>query len=1135
MGDDEYYSDQEYEDSEPDFDAEQEGYDEFENILNDSSENNNMRNGLLKEKLDLLLKFNLNKPGQTIIDPELYRIQLNKINEQLNDLEVVTEDLTNEMIDKEIEFVDLLDKYILKSKQGIKLTPSEVEKIKALNYLIDTLKENYLSQNKPFGPEEVLAQTWEEFEELEVSELKNIIKRLKLKIKVPEEKNFKSKEQFDVAWKNFFNLMIPYLPMYETKLNPTSIGTVTELISSEPLFFKVKQEIAEAGKSDIKLTSDDIIDIEKFKKLQIKLMSLEKSELIDCIQNSNVKMPTSYIDELRNKKIKVVNYQENIPTTAREPGNLKNVLISFLKSLGEKNLTNLNVPELEELLNTKYSIPPSLYFKKTFKQDTIIEGYRPITLNYNSRTPMIIVKKYPIPKDTEISNEIYYQTYLPVTDSLYTQLKRNNGNVEEVWLIPFGNGLKKVFKFEDYLLEIKQLIIQNITKNNDLIEKENELSKISYLEEDNEYLKYRIYQINEYLNSGRILPNYKLSIFAKEFNHDIPGISFITKWQRKTGLAKLMKFLTKEISTKLENIIYNSSQNNVIRYYSKLDNILFILDNYPEIKSGIVSGTINLYGFVLFDRDIQGSFENIKGTKLPKINKPSIETRRSILNEIKKSLKKGLSEKQRLKYSILGDVLLNKESKRIELLLFDMSEPDISAKNAVSTSDYVLVATQLKKLLEVSSFANDIVLNKISNGQLLTIIQRIKNNLNVQITNLKQILKDTSTIRYKKFSIKELNALVSQKRFELQNLNRERSVYSFNGNKQAENNVKSQIRRVTDDIDKLQKVIISKNLLRYKVRNALLRKYTTITKKETVVPEIRFSNVTEDLIFEVIQAYKRNLIYHDVPNVNKVLNIFELYDFNYLSYKLNRVSKQVYDYINNVLSYKMGNIDQNYYSVKALNSISKKLKIDGTPDLVSIKNNWPEVYQEQNVIIDYYGNDLFLKLYKTNDPLDFYDKWLQKEYDLLVKNYTPAKKEVYKVEMVLYNPTTRTFGSRAYDGYLFKVYRLEKDISTGLPIIIDAVNLVENPRLGIQVPQRVKYEKPGNTYYMKFPIINPNDPTDTFRWIEVPKGAVGLYPLDYDSCSRFDNKESECVSALGISGSNCKYKESKCIAEYNLK
>jgi hypothetical protein len=1120
-------SDEEYEDSDPDFDEEQEGYTEFETMLNNSSETNNIRNGLLKEKMELLLKFNSNKPGNYILDPELYRSNLNEINERLNELEVVTEDLTNELVDKEIEFVDLLDKYISKSKEGIKLTPLEVNKIKALNYLIDTLRENYNSQNKPFEPEEIVAHTWEEFEELEVSELKNIINRLKLKIKVPEEKNFKSKEAFDIAWKNFFNLMIPYLPIYETKINPTSIGTVTELISSEPLFLKVKEDLNEVAKSSIKLTSDDIIDIEKFKNLQNRLMSLEKSDLIDCIQNSNVKIPKSYIDELRNKKIKIVKYEQNVPSTSREPGNLKHILISVLQSLGERNLTNLNIDQLEELLNTKYFIPPSVYFKKTFKQDTIIEGSHPITLNYNSRTPIVIVKKYPVPKDTEISNENYYQTYLPIPDSLYTKIKNNNGNVEEVWLIPIGNGLKKVVKFEDYLLEIKRLVIQSITKNNYLMEKE----KDSYLEEENEYLKYRIYQIDEYLNSGRILPEYKLSIFAKEFNHDIPGISFITKWQRKTGLSKLMKFLTKEISIKLENIIYDSSQNNVMRYYSKLENILFILDNYPEIKNGILSGVINLYEFVLFDRDIQGSFENIIGKKVPKINKPSIETRRSILNEIKKSLKKGLSEKERLKYSILGDILLNNESKRIELLIFDMAEPDMYAKNPISTSDYVLVANKLKKLLEVSSFANDIVLNKISNEQLITIIQRIKNNINEDITNLKQLLKDTRTVRYRKFSIKELNALVSQKQLELQNLNKERSLYSYNGNKQAENNVKTEITRVTDDIEKLQETIMSKIILRYKVRNALLRKYTTI--KERVVPQKRFSNVTKDLVFEVIQAYKRNLILKDSPN--KVLNVFELHDLNDLSYKFNRVSKQVYDYINNALSYKMGNIDQNYYSVKALETISKKLKVDGTPDLVSIINNWPEVYKEQNVIVDYYGNDLFLKLYKTNDPFDFYNKWTQQEYDLLVKNYTPAKKEVTKVEMVLYNPATRLFGSRAYDGYLFKVYRLEKNISTGLPVIMDAVNLVENPRLGIQVPQRVKYEKPGNTYYMKFPIINPNDPNDTFRWIEVPKGAVGLYPLDYDTCSRFDNKETECVSALGIAGSKCKYKESKCIAEYNLK
>ena len=100
-------SDQEYEDSDPDFDEEQEGYDEFlfETMLNNSSENNNIRNGLLKEKMELLLRFNLNKPGNYILDPELYRSNLNEINERLNEVEIVTEDLTNELIDKEIEFV----------------------------------------------------------------------------------------------------------------------------------------------------------------------------------------------------------------------------------------------------------------------------------------------------------------------------------------------------------------------------------------------------------------------------------------------------------------------------------------------------------------------------------------------------------------------------------------------------------------------------------------------------------------------------------------------------------------------------------------------------------------------------------------------------------------------------------------------------------------------------------------------------------------------------------------------------------------------------------------------------------------------------------------------------------------------
>jgi hypothetical protein len=102
--------------------------------------------------------------------------------------------------------------------------------------------------------------------------------------------------------------------------------------------------------------------------------------------------------------------------------------------------------------------------------------------------------------------------------------------------------LKKITKFEDYLKEIKLLILNNITKNNEEILKEKNLSTISYLEEYNEKLKYRIYQIDEYLNTGKILTPYKLTQ-TKEFQYKIPGIHYITKWQRKFTVKKLSKFL----------------------------------------------------------------------------------------------------------------------------------------------------------------------------------------------------------------------------------------------------------------------------------------------------------------------------------------------------------------------------------------------------------------------------------------------------------------------------------------------------------------------------------------------------------------------------------------------------------------
>ena len=41
-----------------------------------------------------------------------------------------------------------------------------------------------------------------------------------------------------------------------------------------------------------------------------------------------------------------------------------------------------------------------------------------------------------------------------------------------------------------------------------------------------------------------------------------------------------------------------------------------------------------------------------------------------------------------------------------------------------------------------------------------------------------------------------------------------------------------------------------------------------------------------------------------------------------------------------------------------------------------------------------------------------------------------------------------------------------------------------------------------------------------------------MYPLDYDTCSRFSNPD-ECDAGIGIAGSKCVFKDDKCSAQYN--
>ena len=162
-------SDEEVEDSEFNEDDEFEGYDELEKLSSDLEEtklNSQKRDSLIREKLNLLLKFNANAedkytsngeliPGM-LIDPELYRIEINKINNKILEIDELDQEVNEELAQNEIQFQTLLEEYIQKSKQGTKLTDLEIKKIKALQSVIGELRNQYSKVSKTLEPDSSL-------------------------------------------------------------------------------------------------------------------------------------------------------------------------------------------------------------------------------------------------------------------------------------------------------------------------------------------------------------------------------------------------------------------------------------------------------------------------------------------------------------------------------------------------------------------------------------------------------------------------------------------------------------------------------------------------------------------------------------------------------------------------------------------------------------------------------------------------------------------------------------------------------------------------------------------------------------------------------------------------------------------
>jgi hypothetical protein len=209
-----------------------------------------------------------------------------------------------------------------------------------------------------------------------------------------------------------------------------------------------------------------------------------------------------------------------------------------------------------------------------------------------------------------------------------------------------------------------------------------------------------------------------------------------------------------------------------------------------------------------------------------------------------------------------------------------------------------------------------------------------------------------------------------------------------------------------------------------------------------------------------------------------------------------------------------------YFDTTQTNTLQERTSI--------ITKKWPKNYTPQSEIKDFWGHDLFGRLYNSRSPLDFYESMVIRNYNNLIKQFTPPGAVVFRRPAILFNEKNGKFGNDAYDGRVFEVQMLDKDFATQQPIVQTKIINEKDPRTGLWIPVNVKTEKRGH-YPFILRHVGTNQVGESKEiWMEVPKGAVKMYTVDYDSCNRF-TKQGEC-SGPGMNGLECRWLNKKCVS-----
>jgi len=237
----------------------------------------------------------------------------------------------------------------------------------------------------------------------------------------------------------------------------------------------------------------------------------------------------------------------------------------------------------------------------------------------------------------------------------------------------------------------------------------------------------------------------KLVKTYKVVKENVQQKEIISRTLRRKFSEKLLKELVKGVSIdlttnsnnliiKLEDYTYRLTSNSYKEYSTKINDLIFIFENYKSFKTNLLNGTVNIYQLVLFEKDVKQEANKI-------IYKPSIKNRRLVLAGIKKLLLDNNTVLFR-NSKILTDIIITSRSKVLELLLYDIPVDQ----------EYLVNFKKLANLINARFYLHEIIIGKISSEQILLIMEQ---------TNY-QVDDKSISVDYSKFNLTEIEALIDQ-------------------------------------------------------------------------------------------------------------------------------------------------------------------------------------------------------------------------------------------------------------------------------------------------------------------------------------------------------------------------------------